>query len=212
LNAVNSYTGATTVNAGTLLVNGSTSSSSTVAVNNNSTVLGGTGTIGGAVNVNAGAVINAGPQGADGTSASVGTLTTGALTLASTATFHIDAFGTATNEWDKVVVNGSASLGSSTLEVIIASGLSFNPGDTYTLIDANAISGTFSGIADNSLQTFSGYEFIAHYDLGGDGNFELVAVPEPGTWFAAVLALAAIGFSQRKRLRACASSAAKKHS
>jgi len=204
LNAVNSYTGATTANAGSLLVNGSTSSSSTVAVNNNGTTLGGTGTIGGAVNVNAGAVINPGPQGADGTSASVGTLTTGALTLAGTATFHTDAFGTATSEWDKVVVNGSASLGSSTLEVIIASGLSFNPGDTYTLVDANAISGTFSGIADNSFQTFSGYQFIAHYDFGGDGNFELVAVPEPGTWFAAVLTLVAIGFSQRKRLRACA--------
>ena len=41
---------------------------------------------------------------------------------------------------------------------------------------------------------------------------KLVAVPEPGTWFAAVLTLVAIGFSQRKRLRACASSAVEKHS
>jgi hypothetical protein len=39
-----------------------------------------------------------------------------------------------------------------------------------------------------------------------------VAVPEPSTWVAAGLALGAIGFSQRKRLRAYASSAAKKHS
>jgi hypothetical protein len=39
--------------------------------------------------------------------------------------------------------------------------------------------------------------------------FEIVAVPEPSTWFAAVLTLVAIGFSQRKRLRACASSAVK---
>jgi len=42
--------------------------------------------------------------------------------------------------------------------------------------------------------------------------FEIVAVPEPGTWFAAVLALAAIGFSQRKRLRVCPSSAVEKNS
>jgi hypothetical protein len=37
------------------------------------------------------------------------------------------------------------------------------------------------------------------------GNeFELVPVPEPGTWVAAALALGAIGFSQRRRLaRAC---------
>jgi hypothetical protein len=194
------------VNAGALLVNGSTSSSSTVAVNNNSTVLGGTGAIGGAVNVNAGAVINAGPQGADGTSASVGTLTTGALTLASTATFHVDAFGTATNEWDKVVVNGSANLGSSTLDVIIASGLTFTPDTVYTLLDATALSGTFNGIADNQLVTFSGYQFTADYTAT---EFDLIAVPEPSTWFAAALALGAIGFAQRKRMRACASSAVK---
>jgi hypothetical protein len=200
-----------------LLVNGTTASGSAVAVNNTGT-LGGTGTIGGTVNVNAGGIINAGPKGTDGTSASVGTLTisnatTGALTLASTATFHGDAFGTnALTDWDKLVVGGTANLGSSTLQIIIASGLTFTAGDTYTVIDANAINGIFNGVADNSLQTFSGYQFIAHYNLAGDGNFELTAVPEPSTWLAAVLALGAIGFSQRKRLRSWASSAVERHS
>ena len=41
---------------------------------------------------------------------------------------------------------------------------------------------------------------------------QLSAVPEPGTWLAAALALGVIGFSQRKRLRACASSGGRKHS
>ena len=169
--------------------------------------------MGGAVNVNAGGIINPGPKGTDGTSASVGTLTTGALTLVSTATFHEDAFGTnAATAWDKLMVNGTANLGSSTLQVIIASGLTFIPGTIYTLIDATALSGTFNGIADDQLVTFSGYTFMANYDVA-IGNFELVAaVPEPSTWFAAAFALGAIGFSQRKRVRACASSAAKKHS
>jgi autotransporter-associated beta strand protein len=37
------------------------------------------------------------------------------------------------------------------------------------------------------------------------GNeFELVPVPEPSTWLAAALALGAVGFSQRKRVRGCA--------
>ena len=208
LAGTNTYTGATSITAGILLVNGSTASGSAVTVSNSGTVLGGTGTMGGTVNVNAGAIINPGPKGTDGTSGSVGTLTisnatTGALTLASTATFHGDAFGTATSAWDKLVVNGTANLGSSTLQIIIASGLTFNPGDIYTLIDANVLSGTFNGIADDQLVTFSGYQFIADYDLV-NGNFDLVAVPEPSTWLAAGLALGAIGFSQRRRLRACA--------
>jgi fibronectin-binding autotransporter adhesin len=188
------------VTAGILLVNGSIASGSAVTVSNSGTVLGGTGTVNGTVAINTSSTINPGPKGTDGTSASVGTLTTGALTLQSTAIFHGDAFGTATSAWDKLVVNGLATLGSSTLQLIIASGLTFTPGTTYTLIDANTISGTFNGIADNSLQTFSGYQFIAHYNLGGDGNFELTAaVPEPSTWFAAALAVGAIGYSQRRR-------------
>ena len=203
LSGTNTYTGGTTIAAagGTLLVNGTTSATGTMTVNSAGT-LGGTGTVGGAVNVNAGGIINPGPKGTDGTSASVGTLTTGALTLASTATFHEDAFGTnAATAWDKLMVNGTANLGSSTLQVIIASGLTFIPGTIYTLIDATALSGTFNGIADDQLVTFSGYTFMANYDVA-IGNFELVAaVPEPSTWLAAALALGAIGLSQRKRLR-----------
>jgi autotransporter-associated beta strand protein len=200
LSGTNSYTGATNVNGGTLLVNGSTASGSAVTVNNSGTVLGGTGTINGTVNVNANAIINPGPKGTAGTAASVGTLTTGALTLVSTAIFHGDASGTLASNWDKLVVNGLATLRSSTLQLIIASGLTFTPGTTYTLIDANTISGTFNGIADNSLQTFSGYEFIAHYNLAGDGNFELTAVPEPSTWVAGGLAFAMLLYTQRSRL------------
>ena len=57
-----------------------------------------------------------------------------------------------------------------------------------------------------NLITAGGTEFVY-------GNmFEIVAVPEPSTWFAAALALSVIGFSQRKRLRACASPAAEKAS
>ena len=33
------------------------------------------------------------------------------------------------------------------------------------------------------------------------GYFEVVPVPEPGTWAAGLLVVAALGFSQRKRLR-----------
>jgi autotransporter-associated beta strand protein len=211
LAGANTYTGATSVTAGTLLVNGSTASGSPVTVNGSGTTLGGTGTIGGTVavsNAAAGAIVNPGAN-----STTAGTLTTGALTLSSTNanTFHIDAFGTLATAWDKLTSAAAIALGNtaSTLQVNIASGLNFTAGQTYVLLNGTSLTGTFNGINDNDIVTFSGYQFIADYT---GTEFDLIAVPEPSTWFAAALALSAIGFSQRKRVRACASSAAKKHS
>ena len=81
------------------------------------------------------------------------------------------------------------------------------------------LSASDPGLSQTDLANFNFYSdggstlFAAGGTEFGYGNmFEIVAVPEPGTWFAAVLTLVAIGFSQRKRLRACASSAAQKHS
>ena len=79
---------------------------------------------------------------------------------------------------------------------------------------ADAITGTFSN-APTGQDIINGYAWTVSYK-GIDGltgnDLVLTAVPEPSTWLAAALALVAIGFSQRKRLRACASSAVKKHS
>jgi len=72
-----------------------------------------------------------------------------------------------------------------TLDISIASSLTFVAGTVYELIDntsGSAIASTFSGVSEGSTVTFSGYSFYASY-LGGDGNdFTLTAVPEPGTW------------------------------
>ena len=208
LAGANTYTGATSVTAGTLLVNGSTASGSPVTVNGSGTTLGGTGTIGGTVavsNTAAGAIVNPGAN-----STTAGTLTTGALTLSSTNanTIHIDAFGTAAINWDKLTSTAAIALGNtaSTLQVNIASGLNFTAGQTYVLLNGTSLTGTFNGINDNDIVTFSGYQFTADYTATG---FDLIAVPEPSTWFAAALALGAIGFSQRKRVRVYASSAVK---
>ena len=63
------------------------------------------------------------------------TVTTGALTLSSTNanTIHIDAFGTAAINWDKLTSTAAIALGNtaSTLQVNIASGLNFTAGQTY---------------------------------------------------------------------------------
>ena len=204
--AANTYTGGTSVTAGTLYVSNTTGSGTgtgNVTVNGSGTVLGGSGTISGTVtlgNTTAGAILNPGPRGTAGTSASVGTLTTGALTLTGANTVHIDASGTLTSNWDKLVSTGTIGLGTtSTLDVTIASGLTFTAGTTYVLIDGTSMTGTFAGIADNQLVTFSGYAFTADYTPTGE--FDLIAVPEPSTWIAGGLAFAALLISQRRRLK-----------
>ena len=81
-----------------------------------------------------------------------------------------------------------------------------------TLIDFN-----YLGIDSVKLSIFSegtqhpGYSQNTNQVAIDNLNVD-VAVPEPSTWLAAALALGAIGFSQRKRLRACASSAVERHS
>lgn len=85
------------------------------------------------------------------------------------------------------------SLGStSTLDVTIASGLTFTANTTYVLLDGTSLSGTFSSIADNQVVTFSGYSFVADYTATG---FDLIVVPEPSTWGAAALAAAVVDIS-----------------
>jgi len=153
LSGINTYSGGTAVNVGTLLVNGGTvaggssgTGSGNVTVDGSGTTLGGTGRISGTVtlgNTTTGAVLNPGAN-----STTAGTLTTGAVTMTSSV-FHVDAFSTAATGWDKLSANGVTLLGTSTLELSIASGLNFSAGQTFTLIDntaaaATLISGTFS--------------------------------------------------------------------
>lgn len=208
LSAAGTYTGNTTVNAGTLLVTnsaGSATGTGNVTLNGNGTVLGGTGIISGSVtagNVTPGAVINPGPAGANATSGAVGTLNIGALTLTGANTLHIDASGIGTGNWDQLVANGVTLGSTSTLQVSIASGLTFVAGAQYVVIDntsLSAISGTFSGIAQGGTYTFGGYDFFASYTGGNGNDFVLTAVPEPATWLGAALALGAIAYSVRRR-------------
>ena len=207
LSGTDSYGGATTVTGGTLLVNGSITQSA-VTVNGSGTTLGGTGTITNTVilgNTTAGAVLNPGPKGTAGTAGAVGTLGTGALTLIGSNVFHVDASGTAATSWDKLNVTGGVILGTtSTLELSIASGLNFTWGSQYTLIandGTDAISGSFANAANGSTISAGGYSFMVNY-AGGTGNdLVLTQVPEPATWIGGALALAAIVWTQRGRIR-----------
>ena len=138
LNAVNTYSGSTTISAGTLRVNnpGSIASGSAVTVQNSGT-LGGSGTISGAVTVNSGGTL------APGT-ATIGTLTLGStLSLAGTANFRINKSGVTLTS-DQIAGATSVTAGG-TLNVT-ASGNTLASGDSFTLLSTGTGSSWFSSV------------------------------------------------------------------
>ncbi len=133
LSNTNAYTGATTVDGGTLSVTGSIALSSGVAVNASAT-LDGTGAVS-AITVNGGGTLMPGLPGV------VGTLQATAVTFASGATYQITING-ATNS--KVTASGAATLNGGA-SVAIASGSTINPNQKYTILTAaGGVTGQFN--------------------------------------------------------------------
>ena len=139
LTGANTYTGTTTVNNGSLIVDGSIASPLTVV--NAGATLAGHGTIGGNL-VNSGIV---------GQGNSPGTLTVGGnYTQNPGGTLRIGVGGLAPGQHDLLAVNGSAAVGG-TLQFIRLGNFNLQPGDQITFLTAkNGISGTF-GTVENSL-------------------------------------------------------------
>lgn len=125
LTRANSYKGASTVQAGTLLIDGDQSAATGATTVQNSGTLGGVGTIGGDVNVASGGTLNPGDAGA------AGTLTVnGSLSLDAGATMNYqfgqpNVVGGPLN--DLTVVHGNLSL-DGTLNVSNTPSGSFGPG------------------------------------------------------------------------------------
>src|SRR5204863_2575325 len=115
LAGANTYTGATAVGAGTLLINGNQSSATgTVSVSNNRTTFGGIGTIGGAVTVYSGASLAPGNAGNGN-----GPLNVPAVTLAAGSYFKVDLNGWhAGTGYDQLIVrSGGATISGSHLVI-----------------------------------------------------------------------------------------------
>jgi autotransporter-associated beta strand protein len=160
----NTYTGNTTVSAGTLLVNGSLASGSAVTVNGG--LLGGTGTINGSTTVNSGAYLAAGVGG-------IGTLTVNnSLTLngASTNWFVVTTADGASNQ--VVVASGTLTPNGSIIEINTAGDANLGVG-TNVLFTYSGISGSFTATpVFDTVQT--GAATNAVIVDNGSGNIELV--------------------------------------
>ena len=175
LSGENTYTGATTINAGKLQVDGSITSAVTV---NSTGTLGGSGTVGN-VTVNDGGHLAPG--------SSPGTLNTGTLVLSAASVLDFE-LASLTGPSDKIAVTGDLTL-DGVLNVTALTG--FQAGQ-YTLL-------TYTGsLTDNGLSpgTMPG-AFTYGIDTGTSGSVILNVIPEPATM--AILALGGLGVLMRKR-------------
>ena len=215
LSATNTYTGATSVNAGKLLVTGSIGSSA-VTVSNTGTVLasGTTGTIGNSVTINSGAILAPGDVNAIGTA----TVGSGGTILNPGSIFSWDLDTTAANSagtgYDNVITSSLAGNGggaSAIFAVVLKSGQSFS--DSFWSVSHhwdNIFSTT--GLAANALgmaAVFSSFTYNGStgtpvsgaFTFTGTGGTTLTwtAVPEPTTALAGFLIGAGL-LGRRRRM------------
>ncbi len=201
LTGTSTYSGATTITDGTLIVNGSISTSNMTTVENGA-ALSGSGTVG-SLTVNSGASLNPGN--------SPGILTVdGDYSQAGALTIEIAGL-IAGSQHDQLNVNrvsGDSSVSLSGSLVTAFSGGSYTNGNLLFILlnDGNdAISGTFSGLAQDAIvTTYGGFDWKISYTADATGttfiggnDVALMAVPEPGSVLLGSLGMLAL--LRRKR-------------
>ena len=209
LTGANTYTGATTVDSGTLVVGvgGVGSITSDVTVNNTGT-LGGSGTITGDI------LIASGGTHAPGNSPGIQTIT-GTANYAANSIFEweLNANTTANRgtDWDGVdITNSNVTIDSSAIfKIVIGGTVDFNGIDNFW--DSNRSWQVFgNGSSGSSIGSFLNIQaptasYISYYPNGGfsfdntTGTLNWTLVPEPSGGLAGVLV--ALGLLRRRRGR-----------
>ena len=187
----NTYAGTTSVNAGTLLINGSTSASSAVTVAAGAT-LGGNGTIGGATTING---ILAPGNSIGQLNITANTTWAGAATAGATTDWKFELG--AANSSDLLNITGDFLKDTAAGSVFRFDFLGSSATGTFKLID-------WSGSTGFSASDFS-------YNIGslGGGNtgtfafsnsqLEFTVVPEPSTWAMLAFGLTTVMVLRRRR-------------
>ncbi len=169
LTGTDTYTGTTAVNTGTLQVDGSTTSPTSVFG-----TLTGSGTIAAAVSIeNGGGTVSPGGSG-------TAVLHTGALTVSIGATFTAQVNGRiAGTQADQIATTGVVDITNATLDV--SGTITSLIGQVITLIDngsGSAVVGEFNGLPEGSTVNINGVDFTLSYH-GGTGNNDVTLTEPP---------------------------------
>jgi fibronectin-binding autotransporter adhesin len=219
LDGTSTYTGATTIEAGRLSVNGVLGSSPVSVLS--AAELGGSGAIGGPVSVSSGGTLSPGN--------SIASLATGTATFAAGALFEYEVDSTnlaaLATAADLLVVNGSLNLDPGNGTILSFIDLAASPNafvNDATLFALVNYSGTWNGglfthdgtvLADGDRFFVGSQEWEIDYDRSSSAGLDnftadylpsskfvtVMAVPEPSTIVMALAGLACGGFSMRRR-------------
>jgi len=197
LTADNTYTGTTSVNAGTLLVNGDHSSATGGVTVNSGATLGGTGIIGSDTTIKSGATLTG------GTATTVASFTSGAylsftenLTAEAGSTWLVNLVQDLDGSADFIDVGGTLDINGANLNIAFTGDYTY--GNEYRIARYGSLSSQFAGLGNDAFFDVGGRQYQINYGTGGAGGYiTLTAVPEPGTF--AVLAALCAGFRLARR-------------